>query len=76
MATTKAMVLADLLDGNGDVVNSALDNASSLFGLPTGWTIGASGNDMIFSYSGAGKFKIGTNGSVTAIDDITAFGSV
>jgi len=49
MATTKAMTLSDLLDGNGDVVASALDNASSLFGLPTGWTIGASGSDMIFS---------------------------
>ena len=76
MATTKAMVLSDLLDGNGDVVASALDNASSLFGLPTGWTIGASGSDMVFSYSGTAKFKIATDGSVTAIDDVTAYGSI
>jgi len=76
MATTKAMTLSDLLDGNGDVVATALDNASSLFGLPTGWTIGSSGSDMVFSYSGTAKFKIATDGSVTAIDDVTAYGSI
>lgn len=76
MATTKAMTLSDLLDGNGDVVASALDNASSLFGLPTGWTIGASGSDMIFSYNSTAKFKIATDGSITSIDDVTAYGSI
>lgn len=81
MATTKAMTLSNLLDNNGDVVASSLDNASSLFGLPTGWTITNSGSDLVFAYNSTTKFKIGTDGSIvamdsiTAIDDVIAFGS-
>jgi len=73
MATTKALKMADLIDNNGDVQASALDNVAA---FPTNWTAGLSGNDMVFSYNGTAKFKLTTSGAVVAIDDITAFGSI
>ena len=70
---TRARELANLIDNNGDVQASALDNVAA---FPTNWTAGLSGSDMVFSYNGTAKFKLTTSGAVVAIDDITAFGSI
>lgn len=68
---SNARNLADVISGNFDVPANSLGNA-----LPTNWTASLSGTDMVFSYSGTAKVKIATDGSVTAVDDVTAFGSV
>ena len=40
------------------------------------WTITESGTNLIFSYSGTAKFKLASDGSITTVDDITAFGTI
>jgi len=70
---SNARNLADVISGNFNVPASALGNVEA---LPAGWTATLSGTDMIFNYSGTAKFKVGSDGSVTAVDDVTAFGSV
>ena len=70
---SNARNLADIISGNYDVPADSLGNVAA---FPTNWTAGLSGTDMVFSYSGTAKVKIATDGSVTAIDDVTAFGSV
>jgi len=44
--------------------------------LPNNWSAALSGTDMVLSYSGTSKLKIASDGSITAADDVTAFGSV
>jgi len=69
---TKARQMADLIDNNGDVVASALDNVAA---FPSGWSASLDGSDMVFIYNSTEVFKITTAGAVIAADDITAFGS-
>jgi hypothetical protein len=70
---SRARDLADLLDANGDVKSGKLDNVSA---FPTNWSATLSGNDMVFQYNSTSKLKVATDGSITAVDDVTAFGSV
>ena len=70
---TKARDIANLVDANGDVQLSALDNVAA---FPTNWSATLSGSDMVFNYNGTDVFKITTAGAVIALDDITAFGTV
>lgn len=70
---TKARLMADLIDNNGDVQLAALDNVAA---FPTNWSAALSGSDMVFNYNGTDVFKITTAGAVIALDDITAFGTV
>jgi len=70
---SNARNLADIISGNFDVPASSLGNVAA---FPTNWTATLSGTDMVFNYSGTAKFKVASDGSVTAVDDVTAFGSV
>ena len=70
---TKARLMADLIDSNGDVVAGALDNVAA---FTSGWSATLSGSDMVFQYNGASKFKLTTAGALIVVDDITGFGSV
>lgn len=70
---SNARNLADIISGNYDVPASSLGNVEA---LPSGWTATLSGTDMVFNYSGTAKFKVASDGSITAVDDVTAFGSV
>lgn len=69
---TKARQMADLIDNNGDVVASALDNVAA---FPSGWSASLDGSDMVFIYNSTEVFKITTAGAVIAADDVTAFGT-
>ena len=40
------------------------------------WTLELSTNDLVFKYSGVAKFKLATTGELTAVDDVTAFGTI
>ena len=82
---TRARDLADLIDANGAVKTARLSNVQTptltSLGidtrvLPTGWSATLSGTDMVLSYSGTAKVKIASDGSVLAVDDVTAFGSI
>ena len=82
---TRARDLADLIDANGAVKTARLSNVQTptltSLGidtrvLPTGWSAALSGTDMVLSYSGTAKVKIASDGSVLAVDDVTAFGSI
>ena len=70
---TKARLMADLIDSNGDIVAGALDNVAA---FPTGWSATLSGTDMVFQYNNTSKFKLTTAGALIVVDDITGFGSV
>lgn len=70
---SNARNLADIISGNFDVPASSLGNVAA---FPTNWTATLSGTDMVFNYSGTAKFKVASDGSITAVDDVTAFGSV
>ena len=70
---SKARLLADLIDDSGDVKSGKLDNVSA---FPANWSAALSGSDMVFQYNSTSKLKVATDGSITAVDDVTAFGSV
>jgi len=72
MAITKARLMADLIDNNGDVVADALDNVAA---FPAGWSASLDGSDMVFIYNSVEVFKITTTGALIVADDVTAFGS-
>jgi hypothetical protein len=42
----------------------------------TNWTIQQSGTSLVFSYNGTAKFALTAAGAATAVDDITAYGTV
>jgi len=72
MATTKALLMANLIDANGDIQATNLDNVAA---FPTGWSAALDGNDMVFIYNSVEVFKITTAGAVVAKDNVTAFGT-
>jgi len=76
MATTKALLMANLIDANGDIQATNLDNVAA---FPTGWSAALDGSDMVFRYTSGGTttevFKITTAGAVIAKDNVTAFGA-
>ena len=72
MATTKALLMANLIDANGDIQATNLDNVAA---FPTGWSAALDGSDMVFIYNSVEVFKITTAGAIVAKDNITAFGT-
>jgi hypothetical protein len=72
MATTKALLMANLIDANGDIQATNLDNVAA---FPTGWSAALDGSDMVFIYNSVEVFKITTAGAVVAKDNVTAFGT-
>jgi len=67
-------------DGSGQLgfvsAGSSLGNSLSLTG-GSGWTISVDGsNQLVFSYGGSAVAKIASNGAITSVDDVTAFGSI
>jgi len=72
MATTKALKMADLIDNNGDVQATHLDNVAA---FPAGWSAALDGSDMVFIYNSTEVFKITTAGAVVAADNVTAYGT-
>jgi hypothetical protein len=69
---TRARDIADLVDANGDIVATALNNVAA---FPAGWSASLDGSDMVFIYNSVEVFKITTAGAVVAKDDVTAFGT-
>ena len=69
---SRARDIADLVDANGDIVATALNNVAA---FPSGWSSSLDGSDMVFIYNSTEVFKITTTGAVVALDNITAFGT-
>ena len=42
----------------------------------SGWKVAVSGTDLLFKYNGTAKLKIESDGDVTAVGDVTAFGTL
>lgn len=42
----------------------------------TNWTIEQSGTDIVFKYGGVTKLKLTSDGAITAVSNITAYGTV
>ena len=78
---SKARTMANLLTATNDITSSYLDNVSAaqintaLFGANK-WTLGISSDTLILSYNGTAKAKLETDGDITTIADVTAFGSI
>ena len=64
--------MANLIDANGDIQATNLDNVAA---FPTGWSAALDGSDMVFIYNSVEVFKITTAGAVVAKDNVTAFGT-
>ena len=62
---------------SGGTISATTLTANTTLGIGAGWTAVQDGsNNLVFKYSGASKMKIDTNGNLTVIGDITAFGTV
>lgn len=78
---SKARTMANLLTSTGDIASTALDNVTAaqintaLFGANK-WTLGISSDTLILSYNGTAKAKLETDGDITTIAELTAFGSI
>ena len=67
-------------DGSGQLsfvsAGSSFGSTLSLTG-GSGWTISVDGNNnLVFSYGGSAVAKIASNGAITSVDDVTAYGSI
>ena len=62
-------------DGSGTLSFSTVPISGSTFTLGS-WTISVVSNELVFSYSGTGVAKIGTNGQITSANDVTGFGTI
>jgi hypothetical protein len=65
-------------DLTGNVTGNVTGNTSGTSGsvATTNWTIAQSGTSLVFSYNGTAKFALTSAGAVTAVDNITAYGTV
>ena len=68
-------------DGSGQIsfanASSSLGSSLSLVNVGSAWDISVdSNNNLVFSYGGTAKAKIATDGHITSINDLTAFGTV
>lgn len=68
-------------NGSGQIAfanaSSSLGASLSLVNAGSAWTITVdSNNNLVFSYGGTAKAKIATDGHITSIDDVTAFGTI
>ena len=62
-------------NGSGTLSFSTVPISGSTFTLGS-WTIRVVSNELVFSYSGTGVAKIGTNGQITSANDVTGFGTI
>jgi hypothetical protein len=62
----------------GNVTGNVTGNTSGTAGsvATTNWTIAQSGTSIVFSYNGVAKLALTSAGALTAVDDITAYGTV
>ena len=62
----------------GNVTGNVTGNTSGTAGsvATTDWTITQSGSSLVFSYQGTAKFAMTSAGALTAVDNITAYGTV
>ena len=78
---SKARDMADLLTSTGDIASTALDNVeaaqinTALFGSGA-WTLSNVSTKLVLSYNGTAKAKLETDGDITTIADVSAFGSI
>ena len=68
-------------NGSGQIsfanASSSLGASLSLVNTGSAWTITVdSSNNLVFSYGGTGVAKIATNGHITSVDNVTAFGTI
>lgn len=68
-------------NGSGQIAfanaSSSLGSSLSLVNVGSAWDISVdSNNNLVFSYGGTAKAKIATDGHITSIDDVTAFGTI
>jgi hypothetical protein len=68
------------LTGNvtGNLTGNVTGNTSGASGsvATTNWTIAQSGTSLVFSYNGTAKLVLTSAGAITAVDNITAYGTV
>jgi hypothetical protein len=75
------------LTGNADTVTNGVTTVGNqsiagnktftgTTGIGADWTLFQSGSSLVFSYQGTPKFAITSAGAVTAVDNITAYGTV
>jgi hypothetical protein len=50
--------------------------SSAISGAYGDWTISVSGTSLIFSYNGTAVAKIESNGHITSVHDVTAYGTI
>jgi hypothetical protein len=62
----------------GNVTGNVTGNTSGTAGsvATTDWTITQSGSSIVFSYQGTAKLALTSAGAITAVDNITAYGTV
>jgi hypothetical protein len=62
----------------GNVVGNVTGNTSGTAGsvATTNWTITQSGASLIFSYNGSAKLELTSAGALTAVDNVTAYGTI
>ena len=62
----------------GNVTGNVTGNTSGTAGsvATTDWTITQSGSSIVFSYQGTAKLAFTSAGAITAVDNITAYGTV
>jgi hypothetical protein len=58
----------------GNVTGDVSGSAGSL--VTTNWTLTQSGTSLVFSYNGTARFAMTASGALTAVDNITAYGTV
>lgn len=56
--------------------NPSLSGNITITGGTQSWVVNASGDELIFAYNGTSVMKVDGSGNITAIGDVTAFGSI
>ena len=61
-----------------DVIGVGTAQSPQFAGISLGsdWSIEISGTSLYFSYAGANKVRIESNGNITSVDNLTAFGTI
>lgn len=64
------------LNGKAENVDASIATSINLTGAASAWTFSLLGNDLVIKYGGATKLKVDTDGNLTVVGDITAFGTL
>lgn len=64
------------ISGNAATATSATSATSAGSVIAGSWTVQASGTDLVFFYGGTRVAKLSSGGAFTALDNVTAYGSV